>query len=345
MHRLTLQLAVADPLGFENDQHFAAQMAAAIGDQIISAPLPLVDFNPIRSGLLSVTNLQVIDSFGLSRAVTPNWISSSATPYNAQSNAYELTPRVVPPVTLKCNWLAGDQQDQLLTNHSLISPICGWLTPNNLDRSLMIYDADGKCIGAITQNTHQSWQPLPGNPDSISVSQIANPHLRTLVDWILQQGTDFLSDFLLSLDTSLQNIHPENVQQHQCLALLFGRPIAVCRIAIDFIQATPYDTDQSWTAFRYRLQHGATDTHGYERIEFPVRVGESNQLNDGVLGYFQEPLAENAKATYFCVQQTDPGDSVNTHDALKKPTELARIVPSVNLLHTLDAAPTVFVFS
>jgi hypothetical protein len=50
MRRQTRQLPVADPLGYLTDATFAARVAKAVAGRVRSAPQPLLDFNPLRTG-------------------------------------------------------------------------------------------------------------------------------------------------------------------------------------------------------------------------------------------------------------------------------------------------------
>ena len=48
------------------------------------------------------------------------------------------------------------------------NPVCGWLLPNYLDQSIMIYDADGSLRGELLQEKNNSqttvnWLPAPSS--------------------------------------------------------------------------------------------------------------------------------------------------------------------------------------
>ena len=64
MHKQTLQLPIADPLGFQDAQDFTRAVHHAVGKSNCSAPQPHNDFHPIRTGLLRIRALRVIDTFG-----------------------------------------------------------------------------------------------------------------------------------------------------------------------------------------------------------------------------------------------------------------------------------------
>src|SRR6185503_2798236 len=50
MHKQTLQLPLAEPLGFDNAKEFTASVAGAVEKNTYVAPQPLDDFQPIRTG-------------------------------------------------------------------------------------------------------------------------------------------------------------------------------------------------------------------------------------------------------------------------------------------------------
>ncbi|PAX59966.1 hypothetical protein [Brunnivagina elsteri] len=64
MHKQTLQLPIADPLGFADYQPFTEAVRDAVQQSIRSAPEPLNDFNPIRSGAMKILRLRLVDTFG-----------------------------------------------------------------------------------------------------------------------------------------------------------------------------------------------------------------------------------------------------------------------------------------
>lgn len=362
MHKLTLQLAIADPLGFSNDQGFAGIVAKVVGNKVRSAPQPEVDFNPIRTGLLNISALQVVDTFGLAHSLDPTWVGTASLPYSSgpEKSGYNLPPRISQPTRISCHWMAANADEVVSNDHPATSPICGWLVPNNLDNSLMVYDSNGNSLGAITTNTAQAWQPNPGDAVPLSVIQIENLHLQNVVQFIINQGEAYLQDFLTAVDSGLQNCQPESYAQHLSLALFMGRPIAVTRIGISLNPLGALATDQSWDAFRYALQHGERNTHGFEQVQMPVRIGEFAQLNDGVIGFWQEPFMNGENTTFCAIQSSQPittegtgsssaakieshdADSVKVKVSLSSPTQYLTVLfdPRGKLHVTSGILPT-----
>ena len=217
-----------------------------------------------------------------------------------------LSPAFVQPTRLNVRWLAADNGEQEMNSHPASSPVCGWLLPNNLNRSLMVYDQQGDLLGLI--NVLAQWESAPGNEQVLRIQDIPNPYLRTVVHRLtIAEGEEetaqrdkraFLEDMITVLDRALETIDPENFAQHQDLALLMGRPIAVVRASIDLQLKGRPALNQSWNSFRKDMAQTARDTDKFEEVTIPIRIGDRGQLNDGVIGFWKEDHA-NQLGRYF----------------------------------------------
>lgn len=321
MHKQTLQLIIEDPIGFEDYQAFTERVQDAVGDEIRSAPQPLDDFNPIRSGEMRIIDLQLIDTFGQFRNL--EWKDSSGNesvikPESMKAsvlNRIALSPRFVQPCRINFRWLSAfDQDNREVSDHPSTNPICGWILPNNLNDSLMIYGSDGQALGSI--NINAEWDYAPGETQ-VATNQIENPHLKKVVQTIINLGDSFVKHFNECLNNALNNIDPENFAQHQSLALLMGRPIAVVRASINFeLQGLPA-ISQDWNVFRQEMARNAPlkerDRDNFVGVEIPIRIGEYRQFNDGVIGYWKEKKSASEKIEYenkiFYAQQSDVNES------------------------------------
>ena len=313
MRKQTLQLAVADPLGFDDYQQFAARVRDCVKDSVRSAPEPLNDFNPIRAGALRIVRLRLIDAFGqfidldCDRVVTTEKMTLPANPYLTA-----LAPRLAQPARLNFRWLSASAGEQEMNDHPATTPICGWALANNLDNSLMIYDGAGKALGFIDQ--FANWRPAPGADAAIAADAIPNPHLRKMVAYIIERGAEFLGDFITTIDKALENIEPENFAQHQDLALLMGRPLALVRASLSLeLQGLPA-IHQGWEMFRQDMRRPHRETNHFDRIRFPIRIGEYRQFNDGLVGYWKE-AGDRYENDFFYAPQTGEirHDRIKTH--------------------------------
>ncbi|TRU82289.1 MAG: hypothetical protein EWV76_04890 [Microcystis novacekii Mn_MB_F_20050700_S1] len=323
MHKQTLQLPIADPLGFNDYQPFTDEIKEMVQQSIRSAPEPLNDFNPIRSGVMKILRLRLVDTFGqvkdldISNIITPEQMTTPGSPY-----LISLPPRLVQPARINFRWLSATQGEQETNSHPATTPICGWILPNNLDNSLAVYDNQGKALGSINYiNKQAQWEAAPGDNLPLAVEDIQDTHLQRLVKHIIASNnegdSDFLDNFITALDSGLENINPENSAQHQGLALLMGRPIAVVRASLNLeLEGLPA-INQDWGVFWQDLRRDFRETDGFEKVKFPIRLGEYKQLNDGLLGYWLEEK-ESLSQVFYAPQSDAEGvidSQIKFHDS------------------------------
>jgi hypothetical protein len=314
IRRQTLQLPIADPLGFDDDQPFTGAVGEGIARANTSAPQPLWDFNPLRTGALRLLKLRLIDTFGQVNDVDcRRVVTAEALRMPGDNTMIGLPPRLAQPARINLRWLSAADDDHEMNDHPATTPVCGWLLPNNLDSSLMVYDNAGKLQGLLDQTG--TWRGLAGDP--VPVQEIANPHLRRLVRYMIRRGAGFLRAFLSAMDTGLVNIDPESFAQHKDLALLMGRPVALVRASLNMeLQGLPA-VHQGWTAFRLDLGRERRDDDGFPNVSFPLRLGEYRQLNDGLVGYWLERdggYDGGDDAVFYAPESEAAGDShIRTH--------------------------------
>ncbi len=338
MHRQVRQVPIDDPLGFAEYQAFRQAVAEAVGQSIRSAPEPLNDFNPIRSGVMKINRLRLVDTFGQSVDLDCSKVSATWDMAIAESDdLLRLTPRLSQPARLNFRWLAAapgetESGEQEMNDHPATTPICGWLLPNNLDNSLAVYDTAGRALGSVTIDPEQPWQPPPGVTNPPAVEAIANPCLCQVVNYLVGQDEAFLNALITTLDNALARIEPENFAAHQDLALLMGRPLAVVRASLDLeLQGLP-EIHHGWNAFRSDLRRDVRDGAGFTNVRFPVRLGEYGQLNDGLAGYWRE-LGTTHEGNCFYAPQSESGD----HALIKTHADDA-----MTFFQTLSGAPQTF---
>ncbi|MGY3090537.1 hypothetical protein ACVWYF_003592 [Hymenobacter sp. UYAg731] len=321
MHE-TMQLPVDDPVSFTESQAITALAAKLIGRENKRAPLPLNQFNPIKTGTIRINQLGVIDNFGqvvnMPIRTTDVLFSHSFTAVPQGKEAF-LPPRIVQPARLNFRWVSAANSAASQANADACQnagPVCGWLVPNNLDVSLLVYDADGYILGLIRQNKFAGGRPMaewasaPGNLILADANQIPNTHLRVIVGKLI--GKNNFADFIELLDNTLQQIDPENFAQHLDLAMLVGRPIAVVKASVSLEVKGMPAINQGWDYFNADLGSNSRETNSWENVKFPVLIGEPGILNDGVLGFwdedesanvFQSVYPENINNGYFVAHQ------------------------------------------
>lgn len=312
-----------------------AEVARLLGDAALGfrpnagsitqeVPLP---FFPLRSGHLQILDVWVVDSFGqVMRGKDPNLPESSPLPDPVraesvftpdaetlgESNAsyLQLAPRLSQAARVELRMVEArtkpDAPPVYSSSSDRTSPICGWVVPNHLDGSLMVFDAGGVNLGAVlpvqrdvdpsrADSTGLLWEAVPGTQAPLGAPPtLPNPHLQAMIDGLLQQGlqgSGALEDLLDVIDSSLWRVDPFAPQQGN-LSVLLGRPLAVVRADVSLALFGYPAYNQSWieTGTYYVDPSGG----GYAPVPPPfvsvpwnARVGDLRYRSNGVLGYYQ----------------------------------------------------------
>lgn len=311
MRKESLQLAtIADPVAFDDYKELISTINEYISGNVGTAPIPTNGFNPIRGGGLVISKLNLINSFGQKMKVyeygqenapaihapqtmsLPSSVSSSITD---KVDAF-LYPRYVQSTRLHARWLTKDSTGKECGVHYLDTPICGWVVHNILDDSLMLYDYDGNLLGSIGKiNDTIELIPKP-EATSFSLDDIANQHLKSFANYFLEHtdGADYFHSFLILLSNAQEYIDPDTYAQHPELALLIGQPLALVRMRMNFELEGDYAYDESWSVLQDNMTNSkeagslSQSTQSYETVQIPVRLGDYQQLNDGLIGFWED---------------------------------------------------------
>lgn len=304
---------------------FARDMAKNIG-HMKTAPVFTGAFLPIRTGLMQLSALTLIDSFGqilpidyggatavqksermtILDNIAPSVSSPSSIATPAENSSYiYLAPRLTQESQLNFRWLSASQgsasgigDEQEMNDHPASTPVCGWVLPNNIDSSLAVYAGDGTALGSLVQSTDVGtfsvvWQSAPGTNNYTPLNQLPNPHLFDFVSNILtwaSAGEEIWLQFLSDINLALQNIDPKSFAQNISLSLLIGRPMALVRATLSLKARGLPNVDQTVQAFNYNQSNNLFTrlTNGFDNVQVPVRLGEAGQLNDGLVAYWIE---------------------------------------------------------
>lgn len=300
MQKINPQTPIDDPIGFEDYQSFTQTLVREIVDnRMIHTPQPQNGFNPIRAGALRLLSLRLVDNFGITHDVDVNKIdTTSQLRMIGHEGWIALPPRLSQAAQLNFRWLSS-------------SPVCGWILPNNLDDSLEFYDASGKALGALyslpspDNPAYARWEPEPGDTGVESVDAVSNIHLQKVIRQIQSNGADHVGNLLEAIDTALGNIDPDSYAQHRSQALLMGRPIAIVRAKLDLRLMGLPAVNQDWNVFRQDMKRNTRESDEFTHVRFPIRLGEHLQLNDGLVGYYEENNAFQLKNMFYAAQ-SDP---------------------------------------
>lgn len=331
MRNQVYQLNITDPFPYDKDDTFAKKVQTAVKNTNRIAPAEYLPFSPIRAGKMNIQNLSLVDNFGRYwpsdeksaldnlPVLTPTTVTLAG---DTTHKEVALAPRFAQSARLDFRWMAANEEVTEMNDHPATNPICGWILPNNLDNSLMVYSQLGHALGYIDELGQ--WRVFPGNSGPILPADIDNVHLARMVDWLCEQGAQdgFISSFISTLDVAQENMQPESFAQHEGLALLIGQPLALVRTSIKLELKNPlainisekninsdiqnFDKLKSDPAQKDHLvERFKRNTFDFETVQVPLRVGEFRQLNDGLAGYWVE-TNDHYKNDQFFAPQTTP---------------------------------------
>lgn len=308
----------------------------SINTDAFSSGSSKVYFNPLRAGFMGITKISLVDAFG--RFVTlknpnPSIIAESmksSQPPPENHDVY-LAPRLVQPSRLSFDWISaaspgGIKSFTELNRYPAASPVCGWILPNHLDDSLMLYDESGIPLGSLrTRGTVLHWFPVPGETTQTGVDnqtqmvkylaeKNANPVFRDFLVQFLYPDASSATDqkfqnFLTVLSKSQQFIVTASMQQDQALGVLMGQPLVVTQASLSLEQkglplvSLDALTYPPWNKFGPQFDVGNSEyipynfdnfnQAGVSNLKIPVRVGtaEIQQSNGTRIPYFDDGLA------------------------------------------------------
>jgi hypothetical protein len=285
--------------------HFVESACGPATDQV---PLGTTGYSPLRSGYLGIRRADVVDVFGRKRRVIdPNRVSDAKKvvvswqmrpPVDGGGQIY-LPPRLARPARLRFDLLSAADDGVVTSPHPSTSPVRGWIVPNHLDNSLMLFSPIGQplgSLGAFGAQTTVAWQPAPGRPAQTIDQDLAGDilaHLRKFADFIHGQPRAFFDDLMLAIAGAHTYILPADAQAAQALAVLIGQPLALVRagLRLELAGLPAFETslDQvraalsanTGTAYDWTRRSEA----GLAKVEFPVRLGDRDHLEDGLVGF------------------------------------------------------------
>lgn len=273
-------------------QHATAYLPAA------GSALP---FFPIHAGHFRIVRLNVVDAFG--QILRGSQLTDNLQPIRSTSlvtqglpQYMQLTPRVTQGLRMDLRMVQYDD-DAIRSNSSdSTSAICGWIIPNHIDRSLVVFDPAGNNLGEVLMidngndggdaGTGLRWDAVPGSNSALGAAPEFGASLRHLNDFVNAlllrgaQGSDALQSLLDVIDSSLWKVDPLGQPIQGNLAILLGRPIAVVRalVALKVDGAPAYN--QTWA------NTGQNVTNDFTAVPLTLRIGDLGLSNNGVMGYF-----------------------------------------------------------
>jgi hypothetical protein len=292
-------------------------LPAAYKGQVSSIPLisndSLPDFHGVRQGQMYFTDLSIYDQFGRVLNIIESIDESGAADYRnftliadesfvvpagkiiSEITDKKITPAAVaqlPPRLLQFARLDFDLVDAKTDSEILgldpnVNPICGWVLPNHLDGSILIYAPDGMSLGEFRLLENDSgekvgnWQPPPQSQiKTLNDAAKIAPHLAQMIEAANIGTEENFQAFLEVIDTTLWTIDGLGNRADQNLSVLIGRPLALVRARLRFSLDGQAINDTGWAS--------ALDSPEPEFLnyDFAVRLGDQATRQDGLIGYF-----------------------------------------------------------
>ncbi|MBC8031867.1 MAG: hypothetical protein H7Z16_17425 [Pyrinomonadaceae bacterium] len=254
-------------------------------DRFDCSPAPSYPFLPIQAGRMNLTSLMIIDAFGQKIQLIPNLkpalrasqrLAADGHQASLNSGPIQLRPRSVRPMRLTFDPAPAGNPTTIAP---ALSPICGWVVPNQFDQNLTLYGANGKPLGALQKKFELKpgsgqrffyWVDVPGTVDgsvqaaSLTSSEadtsakleehlektIENLHLRDFARYVLDLTGDQGDAFARVLDQALTATESRVPDEDPGVSVLIGRPLALVRaeIRLEIPGLPALDQNLSWRA-------------------------------------------------------------------------------------------------
>lgn len=260
-------------------------------------------FAAVRQGQFAFTSLLVYDAFGQvlqvvggtgltdpqtfapvrDPALTPPRPAITRNP----QRLIEVPPRVMQGARLEFLLVDARDDTKVVGTSAGANPVGGWVLPNHLDRSLLLYAPDGSSLGSLrlladdTGTTTARWQAPPHSALTPADVQARAPRLAAMIGAQALADPAAFAAFLATIDTTLWTIDPLGNRADVNLSVLIGRPLALVRARLDLALDGPPVSDL--TPWALAWPPPAPDLLAQE---FPVRLGDQATRSDGLLGYF-----------------------------------------------------------
>jgi hypothetical protein len=299
------------PIKLLQDAEILDPIAFLIEDANYASPDPDKPFLPIRAGHAKLISLSIVDAFGQTLDIpaesrdNPVRASSLLTQGEENKSFIQFPPRIAQPLRLNFDWLPAQNPQGI---YPVNSPICGWMTPNHLDKNLLFFDGYGTPLGALQKILRVSasgggggrpekdlkaffWVPWPGT--ALKPKEILNPELRNFVAYIEAMDADTGNAFWNLLDKALAKMDSGAPEDDPLLSVLVGRPLALVLASLQLELAGLPACNQAMG------QTGKFDTGGFNQVKFPLLLGDAQNDNDGLVGFFLDAASSGRTRPFY----------------------------------------------
>lgn len=286
-------------------------------------------YAPLRSGTLDLLRLTVIDCFGRKQRLLPRKRSKAralvSPAWRLRPNP-ELTetlgehqvflpPRLAQAARLRFRWISATSNRVELNDHPATSPICGWVVPNLLDNSLLLFHSDGTQLGSIGVfggQSNVSTRPAPGRQfeqfeNDLNNPQLTNAHFRRFILFALgskqsRRPRRFFQQLLKAILRAQAHSLPANPDAAEATVMLTGRPLAITRagLRLETLGTPACDSTVAGLLKDLGYEYGKKDYSPFDwtkrqhrgllDVDFPVRLGNRSEIEDGLIGYMLDEV-------------------------------------------------------
>lgn len=301
-------------------------------------------FLPIRAGRLKILRLYVVDAFGQTVKL-PVVKGQGPTEFDRleyvrahrahntfieglKDGEIALRPRFATPMRLRFELESA-------------GPACGWVLPNHMEHSLGIYSASGKPLGAFQKRLKREagdtafyWVPFPREPekggppgdqkavatfhewvrDGGADERAGRAALGAFFDWVGGLGAEPGDTFSALLNESIQATDQRVPEEDPGISVLIGRPLVLVRasLRLECPGLPAHSPELIPESLKEPVQPNTLEkaivTRGFEKVRWPVRVGDHRARNDGVVGVFKCSHSGTPEGPFYPTWGKDEGN-------------------------------------
>jgi hypothetical protein len=304
------QYALADLIGYSGDMPDGPySLPDVYKGHVNSFPLipngAKLPFHGVRQGQGYFEDLYLYDQFGRTLHVIQSNSTSGTFDYknfplirdeafnvDTQLNpniagVAQFPPRVLQFARLDFDLVDGKVDAQVLGLDEGVNPVCGWVLPNHLDNSILVFAPDGTSLGEfrlveMAQGTKVGEWQAPAHSKINSLDDVARvaPRLEQMLSAAHLKDEANFQAFLEAIDSTLWTVDQLGNRADKNLSVLIGRPLALVRARLRFsLDGSPIK-DTSWDV---ALNPPDPDFLNYN---FAIRLGDQATYEDGLIGYY-----------------------------------------------------------
>ena len=268
------------------------QMPGQAQNTIDSIPFARNDVVPpyfgMQSGKITFQNIMLYDKFG--RVL--NLISDE------EGAGLHLADNF--PLVLSDTMMENSAQNQRLDTQAILAPrllqparlrlenrggaeVCGWVTVNYADHSLVVYESGSPALGELLLLASQQGKKVCFRKYyGMENRKLQNDTMKKLVASCMQLGEQDWNQFLGTLERTLWSLPPSNSSETMFFT---GRLLAVVQMELALeLMGEPYK-DQDWKMTT------VSQRPDYLDFKFRVRLGDRKLPEDGLAGYYPDDFS------------------------------------------------------